>query len=60
MDDLSLVDRLIEFETGALGDKEIVDLFQKLIDTGMVWNLQGTYGRTALALIKSGHCVDTR
>jgi hypothetical protein len=60
MSDTTLADRVIEFETGAMTDKEIIDFFQELIDTGFAWGLQGSYGRTALALINSGHCVDTR
>jgi hypothetical protein len=31
--------------------------WQYLIDTGVVWQLQGWYGRTAAALIEFGHCT---
>jgi len=48
------VDRLIDYETGRLTDEEIVDLFQELVDTGLAWELQGSYGRTAKALIDAG------
>lgn len=30
--------------------------WQHLIDNGMVWKLQGWYGRTATALIERGIC----
>jgi len=36
---------------------QIVDAWQHLIDTAVVWNLQGSYGRTAQALIERGVCV---
>ena len=32
--------------------------FQALIDSGMVWSLQGAYGRQAAALIEGGYCTD--
>jgi hypothetical protein len=30
--------------------------WQKLIDTGLAWRLQGWFGRTAAALIEAGEC----
>ena len=35
---------------------QIVDAWQHLIDTAIVWKLQGSYGRTAQALIENGIC----
>lgn len=51
---MSNIDRLIAFEQGELGDDEIIELFQHLVDTGLAWKLQGFYGRTATALINAG------
>lgn len=49
-----LVDRIIAYETGELGEEETVGLFQELVDSGQAWTLQGHYGRTAQALIEAG------
>lgn len=57
MNDDNITGRLIAFESGALGEDQVIDLFQDLIDSGMAWELQGTYGRTAVALINNGFCT---
>lgn len=50
------IDKIIAFENGELDTDETVELFQNLIDSGMAWKLQGSYGRTAQALIEQGYC----
>lgn len=51
---MSLVDQIIEFETGQLSEDEVIDLFQELVDSGLAWSLQGSYGRFAKSLIDAG------
>lgn len=53
---LDEVDFMMAYEGGELSDAEIIAGFQSLIDSGLVWNLQGSYGRTAQALIREGLC----
>lgn len=50
------IDMIIRYEQGELSDPEIVDLFQDLIDTGIVWELQGHYVHTAIVLLGLGEC----
>ena len=38
-------------------EEDIVAAFQQLINSGAVWNLQGSYHRAALGLIKQGLCT---
>lgn len=37
-------------------DEERIEAWQHLIDTGLAWTLQGTFGRTAQSLIEAGIC----
>jgi len=48
------IDDIIAYESGLLDEDETLALFQKLIATGLAWELQGHYGRTAMALLEAG------
>jgi hypothetical protein len=37
-------------------EDQIYEAWQQLIDTGLCWQLQGWFGRTATALIEYGLC----
>lgn len=45
---------IIAYESGDLDDESTLELFQHLVDSGLAWQLQGSYGRTAHALIEQG------
>lgn len=48
---------IIDYESGQASKKQIINGFQHLIDEGIVGQLQGSYGRTAEALIENGLCT---
>ena len=51
------LDFIIRFENGEIEDLEdLAAGFQLLIDSGIVWHLQGIYQRTAHELINNGTC----
>lgn len=49
-----LTSRIMDYESGFLSEEATIELFQELVDTGLAWQLQGSYGRTAQALIAAG------
>jgi len=51
-----VVSFILALEQGELDTAEAIDGFQQLIDSGVVWHLQGSYARTAESLIVAGHC----
>ncbi len=50
----NLVDTLIAHENGQLTIDQTVEFFQALVDTGLAWHLQGSYGRAAVAMLRAG------
>lgn len=41
-------------------EEQAIEAWQTLINTGMVWQLQGWFGRTAKWLIEEGICTNPR
>ena len=35
-------------------EEQVIEAWQYLLDVGLVWQLQGWFGRTAVAMIKEG------
>jgi hypothetical protein len=52
-----IVGHMMDYESGRLPQAQSIELFQRLINTGMAWQLQGHYGRTATMLLDKGLCV---
>jgi len=51
------VNKIIKYESGDMDEHELIEFFQGLIDSGMAWQLQGSYGRMAMHLINEGICT---
>ena len=55
--DFDVVGFCIAWEMGEIeSEEELAEGFQYLIDSGIVWRLQGMYGRAAQRLIEAGIC----
>jgi hypothetical protein len=48
------IDKIIDYENGSTTEEQDIEMFQEMVDDGSVWQLQGSYGRTAMAMIKAG------
>lgn len=52
-----VVGDIMAYESGEMDQDETIKFFQGLIDSGLAWQLQGSYGRTAQSLIDAGLCT---
>lgn len=53
---MNTIDAVIIAESLITDAEQYIAAWQHLIDTGLVWQLQGWFGRTAETLIKAGIC----
>tara|TARA_A200000159_G_scaffold132058_1_gene129458 strand:- start:365 stop:589 length:225 start_codon:yes stop_codon:yes gene_type:complete len=53
----SVSSALFTIELGEGDEQDQIAAWQYLIDTGVVWQLQGRYGRAAVHLIDEGICT---
>jgi hypothetical protein len=56
----TLVNLIIRYENGELSEGDTLGLFQELVDSGLAWSLQGSYGRTANYLIENELIYDRK
>jgi len=54
---MDITNKIIDYENGELTVKECIELFQELLNTGLINQLQGHYGRVAMNLIDAGIIV---
>jgi hypothetical protein len=52
--EFDLVGSVMAWENGEMDQDQTVEFFQHLVDTGLAWQFQGIYGRTAKDLIRAG------
>ena len=50
----NLTERIVLYEQGELDEQQTIQLFQELLDSGMIMHLQGHYGRFAAQLLEAG------
>ena len=50
----AIVGKIMAFEQGELSNEEVYALFQFLLDSGMIYSLQGLYQRMAEDLLLAG------
>lgn len=53
---MSQVNDIIDYENGDYDETEEAKFFQKIINDGSVWKMQGSYGRQAMRLLEAGLC----
>ena len=51
---MDTVSQIMAYESGEMEQSEVVAFFQFLLDSGMIYSLQGSYQRTAQQLIDAG------
>lgn len=49
-----VVGKIIAFENGEMDNEEVFELFQFLLDSGMIHSLQGSYQRMTEELLLAG------
>ena len=53
---MDMLDAIMDIECGDVTQERYIECYQTLIDSGVVWELQGSHGRMAMHLIEEGLC----
>ena len=51
---MDTVSQIMAYENGEMEQSEMIAFFQFLLDSGMIYSLQGSYQRTAQQLLDAG------
>ena len=54
MNQMDLMSQILDYEMGILEENDMIELFENLYETGLLWQLQGHYQRTFINLVESG------
>jgi hypothetical protein len=57
VDATNVTDYIMAYEEGSITDEHYIALFQYLLDSGLAWKLQGSYGRTTMDLLNNGYLI---
>ncbi|SRR5579871_1063231 len=50
----TMLDDIISYEHGELSEQQTIELFQRIVNNGMVWTMKGDYSRKAMELERKG------
>ena len=53
----NLTERIVSYERGELNEQQTIQLFQELVDSGLIMEMQGHYQRLAAQLLQAGVIV---
>ena len=53
-----ILDKMDRFSNCEMGDQEVIDFMQEIVDNGMVWDMHSKYIDHALFLMGQGKVVD--
>jgi hypothetical protein len=51
------VGEVLAYEEGGLDAESTARMMQNMINSGMAWRMQGSYGRACMDMIESGRCL---